>query len=289
MIIRQWIATSVVVATLLLVILASSNVFAQQACCGSTSANTGAGVAAQSYSTQGTMPYRAESQRTAPAWAPPHGGQIFKSIWNNFEVVYGPQETRVYVYDIFHNAQATRGLQGSAILRVRSNRSEFRYPLRDAGVGRDYLVMQVDLTHVRNGDMDVYFDLTNLPNSEQSTVRFAQSFTMNASMRPAMNSMARADTHSNHAGHQNHGEGHGTVQSQPSTAVAKATSADQPAIERQRVCPVTGSALNEDGMPLKVSVGGRSLFVCCQGCVDTVLKDPDVYFRKVARAGTPNP
>ena len=61
--------------------------------------------------------------RYDPPFCAPHGGQLSKTIGNYYEVVYGPQETRVYVYDIFRFAKSARGIQGWAIMRLRSTES----------------------------------------------------------------------------------------------------------------------------------------------------------------------
>jgi hypothetical protein len=45
---------------------------------------------------------------------------------------------------------------------------------------------------------------------------------------------------------------------------------DQRLALQQRTCPVTGDLLGSMGKPIKVNVNGRSVFVCCQGCVDEV-------------------
>ena len=45
---------------------------------------------------------------------------------------------------------------------------------------------------------------------------------------------------------------------------------EQEAALRQRICPVTGEPLGSMGKPIKVTVAGRSLFVCCQGCVNAI-------------------
>lgn len=37
---------------------------------------------------------------------------------------------------------------------------------------------------------------------------------------------------------------------------------------KQRTCPVTGDLLGSMGKPIKVNKGGRTVFVCCQGCVE---------------------
>lgn len=45
---------------------------------------------------------------------------------------------------------------------------------------------------------------------------------------------------------------------------------DQRLAIQQRTCPVTGDLLGSMGKPIRVRVNGRSVFVCCQGCVDEV-------------------
>ncbi len=64
--------------------------------------------------------------------------------------------------------------------------------------------------------------------------------------------------------------------------VATATTADQAAIEAQGKCPVSGNALGRMGVPVKLTVGGQSLFVCCKGCVAKVQAKPDYYLAKAA-------
>jgi len=40
---------------------------------------------------------------------------------------------------------------------------------------------------------------------------------------------------------------------------------------------VTGDVLGMDGTPLKVRVGGRDVFVCCEGCVADLQTNPNKY------------
>lgn len=42
-------------------------------------------------------------------------------------------------------------------------------------------------------------------------------------------------------------------------------------------CPVTGEAVNKE---LKGEANGRTFYVCCAGCLDTVKKNPDLYLKK---------
>jgi YHS domain-containing protein len=56
---------------------------------------------------------------------------------------------------------------------------------------------------------------------------------------------------------------------------------DRIAAEKQRVCPVSGSALGEMGKPYKVTVKGQTVFLCCSGCEKQLLENPDKYLKKI--------
>ncbi len=43
-------------------------------------------------------------------------------------------------------------------------------------------------------------------------------------------------------------------------------------------CPVTGEPVNKN---LKGEVNGRVFYVCCEGCIDIVKKNPDLYLKPV--------
>jgi YHS domain-containing protein len=45
----------------------------------------------------------------------------------------------------------------------------------------------------------------------------------------------------------------------------------------QRVCPVTGDELGSLGPPIPVTVRGKTVWVCCEGCVRAVQRNPDKY------------
>lgn len=226
-------------------------------CCSSESGGTKTADGASCHADQPVAQQRSESPFQAP-----HGGQLIKTLWNFYEVVYGPQDSRVYLYDIYRSPVSAGGIQGWAIMRVRSTGGEFRYPVRYVPVagGQDYLAVRVDLTRVHDGDMDVYFDLANLRNRAEPTVRFAQTYAMTRQPPPpavAPNYLA-----------------------QPQVVVTTATRADDPAIRAQGVCPVMKQPLGSHGAPTKIVVGGRSLFVCCEGCVDKVKQNPGLYLAR---------
>ncbi len=226
--------------------LASAELYAAP-CCESGSKTA----SCDSSGTQQHSDGHAGHQRADPPFRAPHGGQLSKTNWNYFEVVYGPRETRVYVYDLFRSPVPAREMQGDVIMQVRSNGGKFRYPLQYArgADGQDYLALRVDLTRVRNGDMDVHFDLAGLPNRESPRARFSQAFAL----------------------------------PRPPVAVAAATAFDRAAVARQRTCPVMDSPLGEHGTPIKLLVGNQTIYVCCQGCIKKVQADPRMYVAKVAR------
>ena len=57
--------------------------------------------------------------------------------------------------------------------------------------------------------------------------------------------------------------------------------ADRKLAEQQKVCPVSGELLGSMGKPYKMTVKGRVIFLCCDGCKDAVEKDPDGILKKV--------
>jgi len=61
--------------------------------------------------------------------------------------------------------------------------------------------------------------------------------------------------------------------------IAQLSATDQVAALRQRTCPVTQEPLGSMGKPIRVTVGGQSIFVCCEGCVAAVKRNPDKYLR----------
>ncbi len=53
------------------------------------------------------------------------------------------------------------------------------------------------------------------------------------------------------------------------------------AAEKQRVCPVSGDVLGSVGKPYKVTVKGKTVFLCCPDCKEAITKDPDKYLAKL--------
>ena len=85
--------------------------------------------------------------------------------------------------------------------------------------------------------------------------------------------------HDDHAGH-NPGDGD-SDHSEIEKALAKLSPADRAAAERQKTCPVIGELLGSMGRPIKLSVEGRDVFICCAGCEEDLRDDPAKFLAKL--------
>jgi hypothetical protein len=57
--------------------------------------------------------------------------------------------------------------------------------------------------------------------------------------------------------------------------------ADQAAALKQKVCPISSEHLGSMGTPIKVTVGDKSAFLCCEGCKEDFDKDPQAALAKL--------
>ena len=46
-------------------------------------------------------------------------------------------------------------------------------------------------------------------------------------------------------------------------------------------CPVSGQRLGLMGKPVKITVKGQEVFLCCDGCEEAIKNDPDTYLAKL--------
>lgn len=67
-----------------------------------------------------------------------------------------------------------------------------------------------------------------------------------------------------------------------SAAIAKLPEEDRAAATAQKFCAIENtSRLGSMGMPHKVMVDGQAVFLCCAGCEEEALKDPQKTLAKV--------
>lgn len=99
--------------------------------------------------------------------------------------------------------------------------------------------------------------------------------------------------HAEHAGHEGHEHpANSGEHSDPSAqadagpvdtlkGLAELSTDDRTAAEKQRVCPVSGDVLGSSGKPVKVTVKGKTVYLCCSDCEEAIKKDPDKYLAKL--------
>ena len=74
-----------------------------------------------------------------------------------------------------------------------------------------------------------------------------------------------------------------SADSKVKSALAKLTPEDRALAEEQKYCASEPeNLLGSMGAPVKVMVKDQPVFVCCKGCKDDVLKDPDKTLKQVA-------
>ena len=63
--------------------------------------------------------------------------------------------------------------------------------------------------------------------------------------------------------------------------LAKLTAEDATSAGKQHMCPVSGEMLGTMGAPKKIDVNGQQVWICCDGCKDKLLADPDKFLVKL--------
>ena len=81
------------------------------------------------------------------------------------------------------------------------------------------------------------------------------------------------------------------TQSKPSMAVAASAEdfanieqlpeEDRQPAKAQALCPVTGAALGSMGVPVKITLRGKPVYLCCKGCIGKAKRDPDGMLKKL--------
>jgi hypothetical protein len=66
--------------------------------------------------------------------------------------------------------------------------------------------------------------------------------------------------------------------------IAQLPAADRKLAIAQRICPVTGAALGSMGVPVKITLRGQTVFLCCKGCMGKAKRSPDEMLKILAEA-----
>jgi YHS domain-containing protein len=72
-----------------------------------------------------------------------------------------------------------------------------------------------------------------------------------------------------------------TIQADIEAAFASLSAVDRALAKAQEVCPVSGHALGEMGLPPKVEVEGKTVFLCCESCREPFMADPAKYLAEM--------
>jgi hypothetical protein len=64
-------------------------------------------------------------------------------------------------------------------------------------------------------------------------------------------------------------------------SLASLSAADREAALKQKICPVSDTALGSMGAPIKVTVAGREVFICCEHCEEPLKAEPAKHLAKI--------
>jgi len=73
---------------------------------------------------------------------------------------------------------------------------------------------------------------------------------------------------------------------QPEGLVLLEDETERAAAIAQGICPVSGEPLGSMGKPIKLTVEGREVYICCSGCEDALREDPEKYFSQLDQGQT---
>ncbi len=93
---------------------------------------------------------------------------------------------------------------------------------------------------------------------------------------------SHADHGHEHAGHDHGGDqAAGSDMEKMMKGLAGLSEEDRASAMKQHFCPVSGDMLGEMGEPIKVTVKGQEVWLCCEGCKKDIEADPDKYLAKL--------
>lgn len=64
-------------------------------------------------------------------------------------------------------------------------------------------------------------------------------------------------------------------------AIERLPAAERQAAIDQKICPVTEFPLGSMGVPPKATIDGRAVYLCCEGCRKSLLRDPQSYLQRL--------
>ena len=171
----------------------------------------------------------------------PYGGRIQTVDDLKCEVVFRPRHIRVYLYDLKGKPVSARRCRGTVSLQVDGRAKRFRFDLYPEST--------------RGADDNCLFLAVDLSRIKNGTMQ--SSFSIVGVTQTSATVLAFS-------------------QSFQLTPTLEAQ-----AIARQQICLVSGKTLGSMGQPIKTTVNGRAVYVCCVGCKRPLLANPAKYLARL--------
>ena len=240
------------------------------------------------------------SETTRPG---PNGGSLKQSGSYKIETIVTQGGFRMFVYDSKGKPVTVDRGRGTVSVKVEGNAKRYRYDLLPDGKGA--LTAPVNLSRIagRQIDADVqlvgitpgkisFAEVATVPASQQqmAAAAIARQKICPVSDKPlgSMGDPVAVDIEGRTlyvccAGCVNAVESNPAkyATGRPEITVTSTTQADAAGIAAQKVCPIIDEPLGSMGTPIKVSVGGKPIYLCCKGCIKRVKAEPAKYLAMV--------
>ena len=181
--------------------------------------------------------------------APLHGGTVKMTKEYHFEAVFTRDGVKLYPRTHDDKPLDTSKVAATATFYHPNSpkpwfEQKLAAPAAVPGRASSSLDASIGLSNVPSAGAKVEFKVAGLPEAEEPTTAFTVPFALAAK-----------------------GE----------IVVAKANKDDEKAVAAQKTCSVSKEDLDSMGGPLKVSLGDKSTFICCKGCLKQVQANPEKY------------
>ena len=177
---------------------------------------------------------------TAKPTTGPHGGMVRQVGSMRVETLVEPGGMRLFAFNRQGQPLDLRAARGLATLQVQGSAKRFRYdlfPETRKDGSAEAIAAVVDLSQLAGRQVSISYQLVGIPGAERRPTRLTTNTTV------------------------------------PLTAAQQVAAA----IRAQKVCPVSGLPLGGMGKPIAVSVGGKSIYVCCASCINAIKENPAKY------------
>jgi hypothetical protein len=183
---------------------------------------------------------------STPGVLMPHAGDYVSSDKNYYEIVYMPLQTRVYVFDRKLRPATAKEFHAQMTMRPASQadgqKVDFQFvPQPQGSTEQDYLSANFDARPLQGKEVSVSFELSRLLETAVLSPYYAH-----FNIRPYI-------------------------------AKASVIPADKDAIDRQRICPVTGAPLGSRGPAVKIFVAEYPLYLSGVDCIGAVAQAPQRF------------